>query len=215
VTVIDVPDMGRILVRQGGLVEETGGVFRRYHRVGFNYLNGGIEWYSIGSATFKFGADYRFSLYGTVCAALSFYVADKADGAEEWDELTDIPVGYADMTRHAYRVVGDGRESWSTGDKNTSKTVRVTRRHDEPIGEAVSRCLAAWPGWEDAGTFDSLSTTQVFDETSARWYTVPVEGQETDRGIPCVQHSVRFRGEMTAWVPTLADEWTEGGKAWR
>ena len=214
-TTIDVPGMGRVIVREFRLVERDGS-FRRYHKVGFQYSSsGGTEWYDIGSAVFKRGADYRFSLYDTVSAALSFYMDDGADGANDWDTLTRIPVGYADMTRYTYRVIGDGQESWSTGDKHRTKTVRVTRYHDEPIGDAVDRCLNTWGGWEDVGTFDSLTTTQVFDETSAWWYTVPVEGPETRHGIPCVQHSVRFRGEVTAWVPEIAKQWTGAGMAWR
>lgn len=212
-TVIDVPDMGRILVRQAGLREEPGGVFRRFHKVGFRYPNGGTEWYDIGSPTFRFGSQYTFSLYDTVSTALSFYVADGADSADDWDVATEIPIGWAHASRHTYRVTGDGCESWTIGDKYRSKRVRLTRYHNEPIGDAVSRCLATWSGWEDAGTFDSITN---LSDPSDRWYTVPVESEPDRNGdIPCVSHSVRFAGEVTAWLDRLAEEWTEDGTAWR
>lgn len=215
VTGVGGKSFGRILVRQGRLVEHEG-MFTQYHRVGFNYRNGGTEWYDIGSLPFQFGAQHTFSLYGTVCAALSFYLADGAGGAEEWDAYTEIPIGYADATRHAYRVTGDGQTSWAVGDRYRGKRVRLTRYHDEPIGEAVSRCLATWGDWKDAGVFDCPDASLRTDGTSERWYTVPIESLPRSNGdIPCTRHSVRFTGEVTTWLPTLVTEWVDEGLAWR
>lgn len=211
-TTFDVEGMGKITVRTGKLVEMDGG-FRRYHTVQFRYSNGGMESYSVGSAVFRFGSEHRFSLYDTVYAALSFLEDDKSPDADDWTCRAAIPFGTAHVYRRRYHVIDDGHGGSDATDGETEReAVTLTRFYGESAGEAVWRCLSESDLWTDAGTFDSLCPPFTEWDT---WTTVPVEDDADDIGVPCVEHGVRFTGDVTQYLTEVAAEWTENGRAWR
>jgi hypothetical protein len=209
---IDVRTVGHIRTRRLPMSLRSEPEPRAYTRVTFIRNDSTVDvTYTVGSPVLYLGASLP-TLYDTVCAALSFLDSEESGSADDWLVCTAVPIGTAIVTRHAYSVIDDGNGgSDATDGKIRRSRVRLDRYHDETAADAVSRCLVDSGAWEDAGTLD-CSGDPTHRET--RWYTVPIEGSEDARGIPCVGHTIEFSGDVTRWLPEIREGFKVAGLSW-
>lgn len=190
-----VPEIGYITVTRHGTVD---------------LVSAGVKPGPVSVSVPSHGDDIRHSVF----LAVKMFEAPYGDKCPYFWGGVRVPVGKVKVTRHSYRVRGDGRGgSDTTRGKLRVSVTEVLCGRDDSLADALRTAIANTAAGEDFGTLDSYPNDTVWRTVPYRDLTVS-ESSERRYGEAYVSHTISVAGFIACRMGEVARAFQAGGVSW-